>query len=67
MHGVGNKNFDGACRLVITKEFFMTINPITTPGFLARIIRNDSTRKGVAAAAAGVVIAAVSEVLWPSS
>ena len=37
------------------------------PSFVTRIMDNDSARKGIAAAAAGIIIAAVSEALWPSS
>lgn len=35
--------------------------------FIKRVWQNDSTRKGLAAAAAGVLIAAVSELVWPSA
>ncbi len=35
--------------------------------FVARVWRSDSTRRGLAAAAAGVLIATVSEAIWPSS
>jgi hypothetical protein len=38
-----------------------------TPGFLARVIGNDSAKKGLAAAVAGVLVAVVSEALWPST
>lgn len=38
-----------------------------SPSFLSRIIGHDATRKGAAAAIAGVVVAVVSEVLWPSA
>ena len=36
------------------------------PNFVHRVIQNDSAKKGVAAAAAGILIALVSEALWPS-
>ncbi len=43
----------------------MTIDiPKTT--FLARVWRSDSTRRGLAAAAAGVLIAAIGEAIWPT-
>lgn len=35
--------------------------------FFDRLMQNDSARRGVAAAAAGVIIAAVQELVWPSS
>lgn len=34
--------------------------------FVARVLENDALKKGVAAAAAGVLIAVVSEAIWPS-
>ncbi len=34
--------------------------------FLSRVFENDALKKGVAAAAAGVLIAVVSEAIWPS-
>lgn len=34
--------------------------------YLTRVFGNDSLRKGVAAAAAGALIALVTEALWPS-
>ena len=34
--------------------------------YLARIVRSDSFRRGVAAAVAGTVIAGFVEALWPS-
>jgi len=36
-------------------------------GFLARVARNDSFRKGVAGVAAGALIATISELAWPSA
>ncbi len=41
--------------------------PEITASFFSRLIQNDSARRGVAAAAAGVLIAAISELVWPSS
>jgi len=35
--------------------------------FITRVWKSDSTRKGLAAAAAGVLIAVVSEAIWPSA
>ena len=36
-------------------------------GYLGRIVRSDSVKKGVAAAAAGFLIGAITEAIWPSS
>ena len=35
--------------------------------FILRVLNNDATKKGAAAALAGVLVAAVSEALWPSN
>ncbi len=35
--------------------------------FVTRVWRNDATRKGLAAAAAGALIAVISEAVWPSA
>lgn len=40
-------------------------NMNTTPSFLSRMLANDTLRRGVAGAIAGVLVAAVSEALWP--
>jgi hypothetical protein len=37
-----------------------------TASFFSRVISNDSLRKGLAAAIAGVIVSVVSETLWPS-
>lgn len=46
-------------------------NGASDPGFafsfIARVLQNDSLKKGVAAAVAGLLVAAVSEAIWPSS
>ena len=36
------------------------------PSYITRVIPHDSTRKATAAAAAGILIAAISEALWPT-
>ena len=41
-------------------------NVPSSPSFLTRLISNDAARKGLAAAVAGVIVAAISETLWPS-
>jgi len=38
----------------------------SSASFVSRVLESDSLRKGVAAAAAGALIAVVSEALWPS-
>src|SRR5690554_5281750 len=38
----------------------------TGRAYLARVIRNESTRRGVAAAAAGILMSMVLEAAWPS-
>lgn len=35
--------------------------------FVVRVLRNDSTKKGLAAAAAGVLVACAVEAFWPST
>jgi len=37
------------------------------PSYISRVLNNDSTRKGAAAALAGLFVAVVSEALWPST
>lgn len=34
--------------------------------FFSRVVANEALRKGIAGAIAGVLVAAVSEALWPS-
>jgi hypothetical protein len=63
----GNKSSNGH---TAQQEVSMS-NPSSVPtkatSFVSRIVRHDSTKKGVAAAAAGLLIAVVCEALWPSS
>jgi hypothetical protein len=35
--------------------------------YIVRVLTNDSTKKGVAAAAAGLLVACAVEAFWPSS
>lgn len=42
-------------------------NISNNPSFIDRVISNDSTRKGLAAAAAGILIGVISEAIWPKS
>lgn len=41
-------------------------NDTDSASFVSRVLDNDALKKGVAAAAAGALIAFVSEFLWPS-
>jgi hypothetical protein len=38
----------------------------TTASYFNRVWRSDSTRRGLAAAGAGVLIAVISELAWPA-
>ncbi len=42
------------------------VQDLSTP-FLKRVMANDSTKKGAAALVAGVVLAVVTEAIWPSN
>ena len=44
-----------------------TNTPTNDPGFLGRLLNNDTAKKGIATAVAGVLIAAVTEIVWPSN
>ena len=37
------------------------------PAFFSRVVGNDAARKGLAGAVAGLLVAVVSELIWPSS
>jgi hypothetical protein len=46
----------------------MSISPeAPAPSLISRIFQNETARKGVAGALAGVLVAVVSEVLWPTA
>lgn len=36
------------------------------PSYISRVVNNDAAKKGLAAAAAGVLVALVQEAIWPS-
>ena len=42
-------------------------DPQQTTTFFSRVIAHDSTKRGIAAAGAGVLIALILEAIWPSS
>lgn len=37
-----------------------------SPSYLSRVMNNDAVKKGLAGAAAGLLVAVVSEAIWPS-
>ena len=43
-----------------------TENPTPAVPYVIRVLQSDATKKGAAAAIAGVLVAAVTEALWPS-
>jgi hypothetical protein len=49
------------------EEHMSEIDTPTDPSFLTRLLNNDAAKKGLATAVAGVLIAAVTELVWPSS
>ena len=38
-----------------------------TPSFFSRVANHDSAKKGLAAAGAGILIALISEAIWPTN
>ena len=42
-------------------------NNSSAPSFFERVMSNDSTRRGLAAAAAGILIGVLSEAIWPKA
>jgi hypothetical protein len=49
------------------EENMSEINTPNDPSFLTRLWNSDAAKKGIATAVAGVLIAAVTELVWPSS
>ena len=45
----------------------MSTPTASSPSFVSRIFQNDAAQKGVAGAVAGLLVAVVSEALWPSA
>ena len=43
------------------------IDTPNNPSFFDRLMNNDAAKKGLATAVAGVLIAAVTELVWPSN
>ncbi len=52
---------------LVPRRYIPMSNPIETPSFISRIFQNDAAKKGVAGAVAGILVAVVSEVLWPAA
>jgi hypothetical protein len=44
-----------------------TANPGATVPYVLRVLTADATKKGAAAAVAGLLVAAISEAIWPSA
>ena len=44
-----------------------TSNPNVSTPFVLRVVNNDAVKKGLAGAAAGILVAVVQEAIWPSS
>jgi hypothetical protein len=42
-------------------------NPTEPSTFIEKVFQNDAAKKGFAAAAAGILVAIISETVWPSS
>jgi hypothetical protein len=40
--------------------------PSTVPSYVDRVINNEAAKKGLAAAGAGILVALISEALWPT-
>ncbi len=38
----------------------------TAPGFIVRVLNNDSTKKGLATAVAGIFVSCIVEGFWPA-
>jgi len=53
--------------LIPMEEHMSEIDPPNDPSFLTRLINNDAAKKGLATAIAGILIAVITEVVWPSS
>jgi hypothetical protein len=41
--------------------------PAAAPSFFNRVLNNESTRRGLAGAAAGLLVSVVVEAIWPST
>ena len=54
------------CAFVRQEQTSMSISP-SVPSYLSRVIGNDSVKKGLAGAAAGLLIAVIREAIWPTA
>jgi hypothetical protein len=60
----GNLAWPGA----VLQEFIPMSNSLPpSASFIGRIFQNDAAHKGLAGAVAGILVAVVSEVLWPAA
>jgi hypothetical protein len=55
-----------ACEGIRTMEVSDMTNSVS-PSFFSRVFSNDAAKKGVAGAIAGMLVAVVTEVLWPNN
>jgi len=62
-----DKNDEQNLLLVPLENKMSETNNTPAPSFFDRLLSNDAARKGLATAVAGVVIAAVTELVWPSN
>lgn len=60
---MGNKNYEAHQRA----EFKESIMVQILTGFFSRVAKNESFRKGVAAAGAGALMAVISTLIWEES
>ena len=49
-----------------TESAAVSSNTVPAAPYVVRVLSADSTKKGAAAALAGVLVAAVTEALWPT-
>ena len=49
------------------KEMYMPDATNNADSLFNRVLENESAKKGIAAAGAGILIAVISELVWPSS
>jgi hypothetical protein len=53
---------------MVLQEFIpMSTTTASSSSFISRILQNDAAKKGMAGAVAGILVAVVSEVLWPAA
>ena len=55
------------CGSVLQEFIHMSNITASSTSFIGRIFQNDAAKKGLAGAVAGILVAVVSEVLWPAA